>query len=161
MEPRRDLLVIGIGNADRGDDAVGLAVAHLLQDEAPRGVKVLALSGDGAALIDSWKGADTVFVVDAASSGAPPGTIHRFDACASALPAACFRGSTHAFNLPHAIGLARVMKALPSQLWVYGIEGENFRPGAILSTAVAVAALEVIREIGARCALLREEVGHA
>jgi hydrogenase maturation protease len=155
MKQRRgDILVIGVGNADRGDDAVGLRVAQRIKEKAPDGVRILEHHGEGAALIESWKGAEAVMVVDAVSSGARPGTIHRFDAGTGALPAACFRGSTHAFSLPDAIELARALRQLPPRLRVYGIEGERFQLGTGLTSTVAKAAGKVAREI-------RKEIHHA
>lgn len=44
-------VIIGIGNADRGDDAVGLVVARKVRDAAPAGVTVTELDGDQLALL--------------------------------------------------------------------------------------------------------------
>ena len=53
---------------------------------APAGVEVRELEGDATALVDAWSGAEHAVVVDAAQSGAEPGTIRRFDAGAGPLP---------------------------------------------------------------------------
>jgi Ni,Fe-hydrogenase maturation factor len=45
-------LVIGIGNADRGYDAVGVAVARRVRSAALPGVTVAELEGDQFALLD-------------------------------------------------------------------------------------------------------------
>jgi hydrogenase maturation protease len=55
----------GIGNADRGDDAAGLAVARLVRAAAPAGVTVLELDGDQLELLDARDGAAEVYLVDA------------------------------------------------------------------------------------------------
>lgn len=134
--------MIGIGNRYRSDDGAGLAVAERLH-RAP-GLDVRSCEGEPVALLDDWDGAGTVLVIDAVSSGAEPGTIHRLDASASPLPAS-LRGSTstHAFGLADAIELARVLDRLPSQLTVYGIEGQTFTSGTALSDPV-VAAVEAV-----------------
>ena len=76
---RSRLIVIGLGNAFRSDDGAGLAVAHTLGDD-PR---VVAHEGEPIDLLDAWEGADEVILVDAARSGAPPGTIHRLQELAA------------------------------------------------------------------------------
>jgi hydrogenase maturation protease len=69
------ILVIGVGNEYRRDDAVGLIVARRLRELSPRNVTVIEESGEGTNLMESWTGADMVILIDAASSGARPGTI--------------------------------------------------------------------------------------
>jgi hydrogenase maturation protease len=129
-EPRR--VVIGVGNAARGDDAAGLITARRLGG--------LEHEGDPVALLDMWREADVAVVVDAVSSGAAPGTVHRFDATAAPLPAQLRRSSsTHALGLAEAIELGRTLGRLPRQLIVYGLEGERFEAGGELTPAVAAA----------------------
>ena len=100
-------------------------------------VKVLEETGDGAELLEAWKGADSVFLVDAVQSGAPPGTIHRLDARVEKLPTWFSHSSTHSFGVAEAIELARTMGELPDKLVVYGIEGLDFSAGTELSPDVA------------------------
>ena len=75
-------------------------------------------------------------MIDAVQSGSVAGTIHRFEAHLHPLPVPIFRDSTHAFGLIEAIDLSRAMNQLPSNLVVYGIEGENFEAGVGLSPSV-------------------------
>jgi hydrogenase maturation protease len=138
-----DTLVIGLGNSWRGDDGAGPAVARGLLDEVPARVRVYEREPVG--LIEDWAGADAVIVVDAVSSGAPPGTIHRLDPLSEPIPAALSQGSTHAFGLAETIELARTLHRLPQRLTVYGIEGERFAAGEQLSPPVS-AAVEAVRE---------------
>jgi hydrogenase maturation protease len=130
------ILVIGVGNEYRSDDAAGLVVARRLRQLSLGNVTVIEASGEGTDLMESWKGADTVIIVDAASSGAKPGTIHRIDARAQRIPTGLLRYSTHAFSVGEAVELARAMNRLPSRMVVYGVEGERFDEGTVLSRAV-------------------------
>jgi len=130
------ILVIGIGNEYRSDDAAGLVVARRLRQLSLGNITVIEESGEGTDLMESWKGADTVIIVDAASSGAKPGTIHRIDARAQRIPTRLLRYSTHAFSVGEAVELARAMNRLPPRMVVYGIEGERFDEGTALSRAV-------------------------
>ncbi len=140
-------LIIGIGNEYRSDDAVGLIVARRLKKRLARIITVLEQSGDGAALMEAWRGAETVIIIDAAMSGTAPGTIHRFDANAQPIPKISFRCSTHAFGVAEAIEMARALGALPQCLVVYGIEGKNFAAGVELSAEVEEAAGEAARQL--------------
>jgi hydrogenase maturation protease len=146
--------VIGIGNAWRSDDGAGLAVARLLEGTLPPEVEVLEREGEPTSLIDSWEGAEAVWLVDAVSSGAEPGTLHRHDASSVELPARLFDTSTHHFGLAEAVEIARALGRLPSRAIVYGIEGANFDTGETLSPEVEAAAARVaaaVQEEVAEC----------
>ncbi|MDQ7839943.1 MAG: hydrogenase maturation protease [bacterium] len=148
-------LIIGIGNASRGDDAVGLIAARLIReallalpDPPDQGrVAVLEQDGEGTALMALWEGAGTVILIDAALSGADPGSIHRFDARSQPLPAGLRRCSTHAFGVAEAIELARALDRLPPRFIVYGIEGRAFSTGGVPSGAVEAAARAVAERV--------------
>jgi hydrogenase maturation protease len=140
-------LIIGIGNEYRGDDAVGLIVARRLRGRLSDSVKVLEQTGDGAALMEAWRCAETVIVIDAVASGAAPGAIHRFDANTRPIPKNAFRCSTHAFGVAEAIELSRALGEFPRSLVVYGIEGKNFAAGVGLSPEVEKAACEAVSPV--------------
>ena len=87
-------------------------------------------------------------------SGAPPGTVHRFDAVSER--AACARPpcrSTHALGLADAVELARALGRLPRRLVVFGIEGAAFplggRPTAEVRDGARRAAHAVRAEVTA------------
>ena len=140
---RSRLIVIGLGNPFRGDDAAGLAVARALGDD-PR---VLVHEGEPIDLLDRWEDDGEVIVVDAARSGSAPGTVHRLDGLREPVAAG---GSTHAFGLAETLALARTLGRAPARVEVIGIEGERFGAGEELSPAVAGAVERVARELRAR-----------
>jgi hydrogenase maturation protease len=148
------LLVIGVGNVWRGDDAVGLAVLEHLRAALPE-VPMSAASGEGAALMESWAAVRHVIIIDATASGAAPGTIHRLDAQAQPIPAELFHYSTHDFGVAEAIEMARVLGRLPESLIIYGIEGSTFDFGAELAPAVARAVPDVVQRIHQEIVQLR------
>jgi hydrogenase maturation protease len=134
---RAPLRVVCVGNRWRSDDAVGLEVARRLAGTLPAGVGLLEREGEPTALIDAWEGAEAVWLVDAVSSGAEPGTVHRLDASERELPAEIFRTSTHHVGLAEAVELARALGRLPRRTVVYGIEGGSFAVGDLLTPPVA------------------------
>ncbi|MGE5691842.1 MAG: hydrogenase maturation protease [Pseudomonadota bacterium] len=144
--------MIGVGNRMRGDDAAGLAVVDALRERGLRGADVVETEAEPTRLLDAWDGYDRAVVVDAVSSGADPGTVHRVDAAAGPLPHSLVRASTHHFSLGDTIELGRALGRLPASLVVYGVEGKAFEAGGPLSP-------EVERGVREAVARIEEEVG--
>jgi hydrogenase maturation protease len=140
-------LVIGVGNEWRRDDAAGLVAARRLRERAPRSLRVVEHEGEPLDLIEQWSGAVAAIVLDAVSSGAPPGAIHRLDVLTERFPAEPFRGSTHGLGIVEAVQLARALGRLPGWLLVIGIEGKRFDSGAGLSPEVERAAERLADEL--------------
>ncbi|MCX6826868.1 MAG: hydrogenase maturation protease [candidate division Zixibacteria bacterium] len=134
------LLLIGIGNEFRGDDRVGLEIVRSLKKQAPVFLEVREASGEGATLMEMWKDADAVILVDAVRSGQPPGTIFRLDPNARPIPTKFFSYSTHTFGVAEAVEMARALGRLPGQMIIYGIEGAFFNMGIDLSDEIKKAA---------------------
>lgn len=132
------MLVIGVGNSLRGDDATGLEIARRLRARVEgTGIAVHEHEGETLALLDIWDGADAVVLVDATRTGAAPGTIHRVDATSAPIPVP-LRGSssTHAVGVGEAIELARALHRLPAHVILFGAEGRSFAAGIGLSAEV-------------------------
>lgn len=143
----RKVIIIGIGNEYRSDDAVGLLVARTINQKQLPSVTVKEASGEGTSLMDAWQGFENVILVDAVSSGAKPGTFFRIRANEESVPKKFFHYSTHAFSIAEAVELARAMNTLPPNVMVYGIECANFAAGINLSSVVKEAAGWVIENI--------------
>lgn len=142
-----EILFIGVGNPLRGDDAAGVLAAKLVRDRNHPSIRVIEHDGEGASLMEAWTGAQTVIVLDAASSDSPPGTIYRFDATEQPLPGRLFQNSTHAFGLHEAVELSRALNHFPRQLIIYGIVGKCFEIGAHLSAEAEEATRQVVKRI--------------
>lgn len=138
----RPPIVIGIGNPDRGDDAVGVQVARqVARQVAAERLGVLTLEfDDPSEALDAWEPEDTVVVADAIRSGGEPGDIHVVDVLEQKLPAGNWSaGGTHALGLAAVVELARSLDLLPKRLVVVGIEAGQFDHGAPMSEAVQAA----------------------
>jgi hydrogenase maturation protease len=131
------VLVAGVGRRDRGDDAVGPAVAQRAAELVPPGVAVAVR--EPADLIDAWAGAGLVVVTDAVRSGQRPGTVHVLHACAGPLPVRTGAGGTHGFGLAEVIELGRALRRLPPELVVVGVEARRFGLGEPMSPQVEAA----------------------
>jgi hydrogenase maturation protease len=155
------VLVIGVGNRDRGDDGIGPVVAERLEGRVPACIAIIERSGDALALIEDWAGRESVVLVDAAAPGGEPGRVHRVDLLADELPAGLSLSSTHALGVAEAVGLARTLGMLPARIVVYAVEGKKFDPGADLSPEVMAAVEGVVARVAAELRLLGKEAGHA
>jgi|SRR5271167_648391 len=144
-------ILIGVGNPFRRDDGAGWAVLQCLRSKIPPGVMVREETGDGAELLEAWKGVHCVILVDAIQSGASPGTIHRLDARMEKLPIWFFHSSTHSFGVAEAIELARTTGELPAEFLVYAVEGLDFSEGTDLS-------LEVVKAVPAAANMILSEI---
>ncbi|MCB1505301.1 MAG: hydrogenase maturation protease [Hyphomicrobiaceae bacterium] len=142
-------LVIGIGNPLAGDDAAGRLVARQL---AARTVEFDVAEADGEAtrLMSLLGGRKRVVIVDACRSGAPVGTVLKFEAHERPLPVDLSTLSSHGVGLAEAIEFARMLGGLPQHCTVYAIEGACFDLGQMVSQPV-------LASVDSLAALLREE----
>ena len=133
-----DLVVIGCGNALRGDDAAGPEVVRrLVERGVPAGVRCVDAGTAGIDAVLAMRGAAEVILVDACRSESPPGTVHEVAADAlGSRPAAGV--SIHAVRWDHALALARGLFGGDGlrNVTAWLVEGGSFEPGAPLSPAV-------------------------
>ena len=141
------VLVVAIGNPDRGDDGFGPGVAQRLRGRVPPTARILERGGDALALIEDWDGIPSVIVIDAMAPINEPGQVHRFDLTDSPLPIGFAPSSSHAFGVAETVELARSLGRFPRCLIAYLVEGEQFGTGAPLSLAVAEAVGDVAERI--------------
>jgi hydrogenase maturation protease len=134
-----DVVVVGIGNRLRGDDGAGPEIADRLRGRVGGGVIVVEHDGDPAGLLDLLSRARVAVLVDAACTGAAPGTCTHVDASTDPVPAAVGVASTHGVGLAEAVELGRALGRLPAALDVVCVEGESYGIGDGLSRAVAAA----------------------
>src|SRR5512144_771101 len=106
-ERAQHILVIGIGNAESGDDGVGLAVAERVSGLGLSKVDVAKHCGAACALMEAWEGYGNVILVDATRSGAMAGTVRSFDPRAMPPIGRAFGMSTHGFGVAWTLGFAR------------------------------------------------------
>jgi len=100
----------------------------------------------GHRILDVLDGGGTLIVVDAVSSGSPPGTIHLFDWPNLDVPI-LRPGSTHDLGPANALRLAAMLGILPQRVIVFGIEVESLGPAVGLSARVTAGVADVVRRI--------------
>lgn len=143
------MLVVGVGNAYRCDDAAGLAVIELLRDRLPAYV-LKTSDGEPSSLLELLASHDRVIIVDAARADAEPGTVFSYDARRWAAPPAGLGSSTHVVDVGEIVELARALDQLPSELAILAVVGEDFAHGQALSPRVRQAIPRLADEIEKR-----------
>jgi hydrogenase maturation protease len=142
-----DVLVVGVGNEFRRDDGAGIAAVRLLRERNLEEIRILELDGDLTGLLDHLENVETLIVIDAASSGVTPGTIHSIDLADSSRLRKSPLRSTHGLSIPEVLKLAGTQGILPKRILLYGIEGESFNHGRTMNRAVETAVHDVVRLI--------------
>ena len=143
--------ILGVGNADRGDDGVGPYVLAGLAGRLPED-KLLYCDGEVSTLIGIFQRCTDLILIDAVdgpAAGLAPGEVLRLDANDPALAKAPLHASTHALGVVEAIALARSLGVLPAKLTVIAIAGEAFGVGEGISAPVSRAADALIEELAA------------
>lgn len=151
------VLVIGIGNPDRGDDAAGREAAQRLRQKNLTNVRVVETEGEATALLSLLEDAAAVYLIDACVSGAPPGAVRRIDIRKTGLPPARYGVSSHGFGLAEALSLGQTLATLPETCIIYAVEAESFYPGTPLSAAVSAAVDDVVVALCREISGLAEE----
>ena len=149
LNPRPRVLVVGFGNTLVADDGAGPAVLERLRlADLPEGVRLEEGGQDSLRLPAMWRGEPQVWLVDALSRGAPPGTIHRVGHDELlAIPQR--HAGVHQLSLPECLRWLALaypeMGDVRYSLW--GIEPARLEPEEGLSEAVARAVAGMAVEI--------------
>ncbi|MGD0643071.1 MAG: hydrogenase maturation protease [Roseiarcus sp.] len=138
------ILVLGLGNALRGDDGVGVDVVDALRRggaEARRDVSVSARDGGtlGLALLPEIESAWALIIVDAARFGGAPGELRVFEGAAMDAQVGRARSSVHEVALADLVGAASLTGHLPARRALVGVAPESTDWGLAPSAAVAAA----------------------
>lgn len=150
-----DIVVIGLGQDLRGDDAAGLEAVRQWREAYPATsaldqIRIEFAGLAGLSLLDLLAGARAALLVDAVRSSAPVGTIHRLDPPGLA---AFSEGSAsaHGWGVAETLALARQINlaGMPRKIRILGIEAGVIEMGAGLSPEVAAAMPSVCHAIEA------------
>ena len=142
------LVVMGVGNVDRGDDAAGVRAAELLLKrggrESARLKVILAhdVPENFTGRVRAFK-ADAVLVLDAAGGGFPPGTIHLVD------PSRIADDDVSTHRTPLSTLAEFLEKTAGCRVVILGIEPGSLQPGARMTPRVRAAAAEVAAALAA------------
>jgi len=138
----RTIVVIGIGQTLRGDDAAGVEAVHLWQSAFPATagrpeVRVEFSELPGLGLLDLLDGFDAALLVDAVQGSGPAGTVYHLGPEDLASFAAGSK-SAHGWGVAESLELGRRLNPSLQQIRIrlIGIEVESMELGRALSPAV-------------------------
>ena len=120
-----ELRVFGIGSPF-GDDKLGWDVIKRLQQSTtlypyiPYRLELMCCDRPGMHLLELMRGAQSVFIIDAIKSGNKIGTIHRLEN--EEIKDMSHHFSTHALGVAEAMTMGSILKELPEQVVLYGVE---------------------------------------
>jgi hydrogenase maturation protease len=141
--PAPDVVVIGLGNVLRGDDAVGVRVIERLRaarDRDPQALPAQTRLVDGGTLgldlLGTMRDARAVVLVDAARFGGALGAVSilRGDEITRATGTRC---DAHPGAVGELLAIARLLGWLPTDVSMVGIEVAGIDVGVGMSRAVA------------------------
>ena len=148
--------VYGIGNILLGDDGVGPAVAHFLEDNYffPPNVAVEDLGTPSLALPSYLSGFDVLIFIDAVAGGDAPGSIRTFTRDEIVAVAPGIRISPHEPSINDALIVLDFAGDAPRDVVLVGVIPKSLEGGVALSAevdeAVAEAAEVVLTELAVR-----------
>ncbi|MEL6890630.1 MAG: hydrogenase maturation protease [Actinomycetota bacterium] len=137
--PNGQTVVVGCGNLLRGDDAVGpILIRHLWEEGVPDSVTIVDGGTAGMDVAFKMRGARRVVIVDAAATGAEPGTIYRVPGEELEDLPSLDGLHMHQFRWDHALSFGRWLLGddYPDDITVFLIEIESTEPGASLTERV-------------------------
>jgi hydrogenase maturation protease len=146
------LTIIGCGNLNRSDDAVGVIIAQrlqqfLLENPTPN-VRVFDCGTAGMEVMFQARGSKQLVIIDASSTGSEPGAVYKVPGKElEALPEPSY--SLHDFRWDNALAAGRKIfqDDFPKEVTVYLIEAANLDFGWELSPAVQKSADIVFQEL--------------
>jgi hydrogenase maturation protease len=150
--------VIGCGNPEAGDDAVGLLAVGLARRRLPPEVDVVE-AGLALKVLDLLEDVDAVVIADAVrtpSGGRKAGALIHAIGDPDGLPAELRSAlSSHGLGLSEAVGLAAAIGPLPRVVFL-GVEAGDLTIGHGLSPAVAAALPALVDALVEEVAALAE-----
>ena len=146
------LTIIGCGNLNRNDDAVGVIIAqrlqqYLAQNPHPK-IRVFDCGTAGMEVMFQARGSEKLIILDASCTGSEPGAIFKVPGEElEALPEPSY--NLHDFRWDHALAAGRKIFAddFPQEVTVYLIEATNLDLGLELSPVVQHSADLVFAEL--------------
>lgn len=160
------ILIAGVGNVLKADDAFGVEVAHRLEKmELPAGVHVVETGIGGIALVqelqDGW---DALIVADAVDRGRAPGTVMMIEPDVIDVHALSWGersdllSDAHLATPERVFMLAKALNVLPARLLMVGCQpldveaiGTDMSPPVVAAVEIAIA--EILRHVDELLAL--------
>lgn len=152
------IVVLGLGNPMRTDDAVGMLALQRLRarPDFPKSVALIEGGTLGLDLLYPLEGFTHLLALDAIDAGAQPGTLLRYSGDAIAdLP---ISKSVHLLGFSDLIGSMRLLGNVPAEIVVLGVQPQSAGWGTELTAVVDVALDTLVEQAMDQVAVWRGEI---
>ena len=141
-------LIIGVGNLLLKDEGVGVHVAQELQKkDLPAEVEVYDGGVAGIGLLDFFRKASKLLLIDAAEMNLKPGTVVRFTPEKVKDLSGGGKFSTHDVGLLEVLELAKALGHCPEDVVIIGIQPKEISWGTDLSPEVQASIPQVMEMV--------------
>jgi hydrogenase maturation protease len=137
--PKKDIVVIGLGNLLLSDEGIGVRLAERLsqrQSEFPL-VDFVEAGSAGMSLLHIIANRKKAVIIDCAKMGVPPGTIRRFTPDDVQSVKKLSQYSLHEADILQVVKLSQQLGECPREIVFFGIEPESLEPGRELSETLS------------------------
>jgi hydrogenase maturation protease len=134
-----EFAIVAVGNPIMGDDGVGARVVEELQqsDVGDRPDLTMANAATTAFFaLEAMSGCDRAIVIDAISTGADPGTVHRYRFVDGAFAGEIPEMTMHDFSFAEALQAGREAYDIPGEVLIFGVEPARIEMSMELSDSV-------------------------
>lgn len=129
-----EIAILGIGNNDRGDDAIGLALSEKIAKENDARFSCYQSDGNITKMLSVFEKHDQVLLIDACLSITKPvGDTMFINLQEKNLPREKLQSSSHVIDISQTIELARSLKLLPKKLYLFAVYCNQFEIGKPMS----------------------------
>ena len=147
------LKVIGIGNALRGDDAVGpIIIEKLLASDNGSSTVLIDAGSDAFTVLEHLMGTDPLLIIDCAKMGKSPGEIKMFDVTEASITETSKVVSLHGLGFADVYRMAREMGEV-AQCKIIGVEPKSIEFDTNLSDEIKKSIPKILN-------LVNEEAKH-
>jgi hydrogenase maturation protease len=137
--PRKDTVVLGLGNPLMSDEGIGVYLIRQLsehQDEFPS-VEFIDAGTGGMNILHLIANRKRAVIIDCVKMGKKPGTIKRFEPADVKTVKKMTHFSLHEADILRIIDLSKQLGEYPNHIVIFGIEPESLELGQKLSKTLA------------------------
>ncbi len=147
------MLLIGVGNEFRGDDAIGISVMESMRKKYPELGEYIIEQSDLMQLLSIWDDKDLLIVDAIRSSQLDLGDIFSSSSADEIMKMTDVLFSTHGIDLAHVLAIGKSINKMPKSIFFIGINGKNWNIGDAISSEVIKAEKEVKKIILDYCSV--------
>jgi hydrogenase maturation protease len=139
QSPKKDVIVIGLGNVLLSDEGIGIHLVRRLssRQEEFTSIEFIDAGTAGMALLHLIANRKKAVIIDCAQMGAEPGAIRRFTTYDVQSVKRLSHYSLHEADILQVINLSKQLGECPGEIVFFGIQPETLAPSRNLSKTLS------------------------